>query len=248
MKFTVNTLLILLLGASLFSCGSKAESEKTSVPLADSGSVAGNVDPKAFEGEYVGDFGDGHIVIVLSYVQGKNVSGYNVHKGLRRNLKGTITEEDGSYRFQLDEPGDHQYDGKFDFTLNLVDYTGKGTWTPLHKDLVAAKSFELRQRETDSSSNQFVGFWDGPEMLEIKPDGMVILTYWEPIPGTEDESEQQTIRGQWLAQGDNITIEWPKNPYNNGEKYELTYTKGEDGYYGLVDKGNKKREFYQFGY
>lgn len=245
MKHPILFLPVLLLCASLFSCGGHAET-----PAADGGAApaAGFVfDAKNFEGEYVGAFGDGHIVLVLSYVQGKNVSGYNVHKGLRRNLKGSLTETGGEYHFLLNEPGDNKFDGVFDFTLNPADFTGKGTWTPNDKAVTKAKPFTLKERVRDSSEDQFSGYWDGAEMLLIKPDGIVEMEYWEPVPGKADESEQHTLRGQWMAEGETITIEWPKNSYNHGEKYVLKLTKEEDGFYGLVDK-NKKRAYYQFAY
>lgn len=242
MKNSFAWLPVILLSVSLFSCGGKTETP--SAPGTDS--TATSFDTKAFEGEYVGDFGDGHIVLVLSYVQGKNVSGYNVHKGLRRNLKGSLTETAGEYRFLLNEPGDNKYDGVFDFTLDPNDFSGKGRWTPNNKDVVSAKSFTLKWRLRDSSENQFVGFWDGPDMLEIKSDGIVEITYWAPINGTNgEESEQHTLRGQWLSEGNTITMEWPNNPHNHGEKYVLTFGESEDGYYSLTDKG-KKREYYQY--
>lgn len=245
MKHPVLSLPVLLLCASLLSCGGKTETAPS--PAADVAAPASPFDTKNFEGEYVGAFGDGHIVLVLSYVQGKNVSGYNVHKGLRRNLKGSLTETDGEYRFVLNEPGDNKFDGTFDFTLNPDDFTGKGSWNPNDKAATKAKTFTLKERVRDSSEDQFTGYWDGAEMLLIKPDGIAEMEYWEPVPGKEDESEPRTLRGQWMAEGKTVTIEWPKNPYNHGEKYVLELSENEDGYYGLIDK-NKKRAYYQFAY
>lgn len=248
MRYLLAPFPVLLLSASLFSCGGP-KGEVSPAPVADSAvAKTDTFDVKAFEGEYVGDFGDGHIVLVISYVQGKNASGYNVHKGLRRNIKGTLTQTAGEYRFVLTEPGDNKYDGVFEFTLNPADFTGQGQWTPNNKAVVKAKSFRLEQRRHNpETENRFVGYWDGPEMLNVREDGIVEMTYWQPIPGTGgEESEQRSLRGQWLADGDALTIEWPQNPHNKGEKYVLYYTEDE-GYAALVDKA-KKREYYQYGY
>src|SRR5690606_17933885 len=43
-------------------------------------------------GLYTGDFGDGFINVVLTYVNDKKAIGYNVHKGLQRNLSGSVVQ------------------------------------------------------------------------------------------------------------------------------------------------------------
>lgn len=245
MRYLFAPALALALLSGLYACGEKAA--QSTAPV-DTVKVERGVDPKVFEGEYIGNFGGGHIVLVISYVQGKNVSGYNIHKGLKRNIKGTLSATGGTYRFQLAEPGDHAYDGTFDFTLNPGDFTGHATWTPNDKSKLKTKNFDLRRREHDyDAETAFTGFWDGSGMMEIKDGGIAELTYWVPVKGKEDEEgEQQTLRGQWLAEGKTLTVEWPKNTYTGSDKFVLTLSDAnEDGYKTLADK-NKKWEFYQY--
>lgn len=243
MKTLFSTMFCLLMLASLSSCGDKKSSDGS--PQSDSLSVT--FDTKMFEGEYIGNFGDAHIVVVLSYVQGKNVSGYNIHKGLKRNIKGNLTTTNDVYRFKLEEPGDNPYDGKFDFTLEPEKFTGKGTWTPNDKKKLTAKSFELQQRIRDTTESDFIGFWDGAEMMEIKLDGFAELSYWDEVKNEGEISQKHVIRGQWIVEKETITIEWSNNPYNHGEKYVLVYSQDEDGAKTLVDEA-KKHEFYQYYY
>lgn len=226
-----------------FSCGSKTETDASAKPPAE---TAKPVDGKLFEGEYTGNFGDGHIVLVLSYVQGKNVSGYNVHKGLRRNIKGTLDNADGTYRFRLDEPGDHPYDGKFDFTLDPQTLAGKGSWKPNDAAKLKERTFELQRRQRDAAAeSEFVGFWDGSEMLEIKDDGLAELSFWEYPEGNE-EGELRKIRGQWIAEGNKLTLEWAKNPYGREDKSVLFLKKDQKaGYIMLADK-SQEHEYYQY--
>lgn len=245
MRYLFVPAVALALFSGLYACGDKAAQ---TVPKEDTVKTAKGIDPKVFEGEYIGNFGGGHIVLVISYVQGKNVSGYNIHKGLKRNIKGTLSVADETYRFRLAEPGDHEYDGTFDFTLNPNDFTGQATWTPNDQTKLKAKTFALRRRNHDyDAENTFTGFWDGSGMMEIKDGGIAELTYWEPVKGKEDEEpEQKSLRGQWLAEGKTLTVEWPKNTYTGTDKFVLTLSDtDEDGYKTLADK-NKKWEFYQY--
>ena len=90
--------------------------------------------PEQLKGTYIGDFKGSPIAITLNYVSGTHASGYNVHKGLTRNISGTIEPaSSGFLRLQLSEPGNNQYDGKFDLLVDTAKLVGKGTWTPFKK-------------------------------------------------------------------------------------------------------------------
>lgn len=228
----------------LFSCGDKKPA--TEQPATDTVQTAAKADPSVLLGEYIGDFGEGHIVVVLSYIQGKNASGYNVHKGLKRNIKGSYAFENKLHRFRLDEPGDHPYDGKFDISLNAETLSGEASWTPNDASKVSAKKFKLDRRERNpDTDNFFIGYWDGQGMLEITEDGMAKLTYWEALDKTEENYERREMRGQWIAKGDEITIDWPSNTYTKGEKYVLKKTEDEDGI-PMLRNASGSLEFYQY--
>jgi hypothetical protein len=77
---------------------------------------------------YTGDFGGDPIYITINYCSGSKVAGYNTHKGLRRNISGTITNNGGNYTIVLSEPGDHEFDGVFTIKMDtsLATATGSG--------------------------------------------------------------------------------------------------------------------------
>src|SRR5687768_5018426 len=58
-----------------------------------------------FQGTYTGSFDDGYMTLVLNYVNGKNASGFNIHKGNRRNINGTVEHGQDGCRFIMKEPG-----------------------------------------------------------------------------------------------------------------------------------------------
>jgi hypothetical protein len=230
------------------SCGNVSDKAKTDVPEKKEKEIVKNTfDTQQFIGEYVGNFGDGHIVITISYIQGKNASGYNLHKGLRRNIKGTVTEENGKYRFRMEEPGDNKYDGVFNFWLNPTDFKGKGIWTPNDKKQLKERSFELAKRERKTEEeNPFLGYWDGDCILEINPDGLAFLTYYDDSNKREyEQPDFIKIKGQWIVQGETITIEWPKNSYNGGRKYVLKIRNDDELDVSVLTDG-KELSFYRY--
>lgn len=99
-----------------------------------------------YVGYWVGKFGKNMINIILSDVKNGVASGYSVCAGNYRALKGSAKKKGGNaYSFVLNEPGDHKYDGKFEFTIDLNDENLKGTWTPFEGKNV--KSYTLNKRD-----------------------------------------------------------------------------------------------------
>jgi hypothetical protein len=90
-------------------------------------------DVTAFKGMYLGYFGNSPIEIALEMV-GENgaVTGYSLHKGLKRPLNGTWAILDGTskVKFILNEPGDNKFDGHFDLMIDAETFEGGGTWVP----------------------------------------------------------------------------------------------------------------------
>src|ERR1700755_3101560 len=53
--------------------------------------VSGNLAAKAM-GTYTGSLDNKDLItLVINYISGKTVSGYDIHKGLRRNVNGELT-------------------------------------------------------------------------------------------------------------------------------------------------------------
>ena len=99
-----------------------------------------------FEGSYEGDFGgSGNIRITLLHVDERKANGYSLHKGLQRDMSGTVREDRGGHSFTLKEPGDNQYDGNFNFVIERSGTTLTGTWTPLNNNELKTISFTLQK-------------------------------------------------------------------------------------------------------
>ena len=96
-------------------------------------------------GYWVGKFGKNMINIIISDMEDNTVSGYSVCAGNYRALKGTVTVGQSTTSFVLNEPGDDQYDGKFEFTIDIGNNKLKGTWTPFSGK--SAKSYTLNKRD-----------------------------------------------------------------------------------------------------
>lgn len=82
-------------------------------------------------GSYVGIFGDNKITLLITKATADSVEGRSVVGGNDRPFKGTIKELNGKYNITAQEPGDDQYDGSFDFTIDATQPDiVKGMWKP----------------------------------------------------------------------------------------------------------------------
>lgn len=196
-----------LLLVLLFSCGKKPKAE--AVKVKGKALVTLPVKPETVKGIYTGNFKGSPISVVLNYVSNQHASGYNVHKGLTRNLSGTITSAGGKLHLELAEPGNNPYDGIFNLEMDMAAAKGKGTWTPRMKGEATSFNFTkkvLKEFEgdfdmiyTDSLSN----------FLALKPDGACTFSY---LTDTTEKAQQLTIRGSYRRERDLVTIYWQKNP------------------------------------
>ena len=125
-----NILAISFLLFLILSCTSKSEPKEeikiekveAEIPPID------NFNYDTLQGMYIGDFSGSEIRIILNYVSQKNAIGYNIHKGLQRNLNGKVSRSNDSIQMVLSEPGDNKYDGVF--TINFIGEGKKptGVW------------------------------------------------------------------------------------------------------------------------
>jgi len=84
------------------------------------------------------------------------VNGHSVVAGNNRPFTGTVEkQENGSYSFQVKEPGDNKYDGVFSFTIDQDRLKGK--W-------IAYKNIEIKHRQYDLEKKAFT--YDPDVMLE----------------------------------------------------------------------------------
>jgi len=166
------------------------------------------VSPERIKGTYIGDFKGSPIAITLNYVSDNHASGYNVHKGLTRNVSGTIEATANGLHLILEEPGNNQYDGKFDVMIDTMKWTGKGTWKPFKKGEDA--SFNLKKQMGASEEEQYgITFTDSLQnYMTLKPDGSCTYNY---LTDTTKTGQEVTVRGNYTKEKNTYTIFWQKN-------------------------------------
>ncbi|CAG5083664.1 YARHG domain-containing protein [Parvicella tangerina] len=111
-------------------------------------------------GHWVGKFGKNMINVTLSSIDGDQIEGYSVCAGNFRKITGTIAD-DGSnvLHAKMDEPGTNQYDGTFEFTIDLDKKAISGHWTPFKTTGNSEKDYILKKRawEYDASAGKYEG-------------------------------------------------------------------------------------------
>ena len=163
--------------------------------------------PEQLKGTYIGDFKGSPIAITLNYVSSTHASGYNVHKGLTRNISGTIEPaSSGFLRLQLSEPGNNQYDGKFDLLVDTAKLIGKGTWAPFKKGEPTDFSFKKKQATEEEWELIFTDSLQND--ITLKPDGSCTYKY---LADTTNTAQELTIRGNYTREKNTYTIYWQKN-------------------------------------
>ncbi len=175
-------------------------------------------DYDTLQGMYIGDFAGSDIRIILNYVSMKNAIGYNIHKGLLRNLTGKVSRSGDSVTIILNEPGDNEFDGVF--TLNFVgdDHKPTGTWES-NSGKIPKRNFELKKMirkeakdENDINLSNFADHFgylsDTIGDYQFKDDGLCIFEYY-PKHDYEGRVEQLVeVRGSWSLDGKTVTVEW----------------------------------------
>ena len=110
-------------------------------------------------GYYVGDFvaerldpkkdpmHRNKINISIDSVKKDRVQGHSVVAGNLRPFSGSIRQKGDVYVVKAREPGDNQYDGTFEFTVDPRVHQLKGRWTANDKQLaVTTRTYSLQQR------------------------------------------------------------------------------------------------------
>lgn len=221
------------------SCGKKQASTSSTNPSADTSHVAEQFDTQWLVGEYVGRFGKNNTLILsINYINGKNVSGYNIVKGKRRNVKGLLSQENNQYKFELNEPGNDATDGRFVFTIDPKTYVAEGVWTPNNTALLTSKDFKLEKR-SKIQDHELIGYWylDGMR-LELKADGSCVYQGWD-----ENGELVVPVKGNWIEKDKKLTIDWAKNSIFNSPILELFVDTTEYGEPVLMDKNKEERGY-----
>ena len=162
-------------------------------------------------GIYTGQFSKGLITVVINYISGRTVSGYDIHKGLRRNINGQVTQQGDQLNFVLKEPGNNPFDGTFSFALDTVNWKIKGKWTPIDSAKMPVRQLAL-SRKTEAETD-FVGSWvtGRDSTLTLNNDGTCAFELYErPADST---SQLIRIKGNYSISGKECRIEWEKNTH-----------------------------------
>lgn len=225
--------LLLSVIACLSACNSPESDSKDSVEVEE---IAAEIPEEdlfnydGLKGMYMGDFGGSDIRIILNYVSKNNVVGYNIHKGLQRNLSGKVERSGDSVKVYMAEPGDHEFDGVFELVFIGEDAEPSGEWTS-NSGIISAKSFTLKRVKADEkvewSENPTITFenlhyhfsdaYDTLGEYSFKKDGLVIFSYYPGGYWSNDseversKSQMKQIQGTWSMKGDVVTVAWEPN-------------------------------------
>jgi hypothetical protein len=194
---------------TLASCGDK---QPARVLAAHADSTVFRVSKEKLLGTYTGDFRGSPISINLRYLSINRVSGYNVHKGLKRNLTGTITPLNGKLRLLLSEPGTNPYDGTIDLLLDTATGQASGVWTPMKKgDPVRFGVVKQKVMEEGEGQVMYSTYYDSTQNeIELRRDGS--CTYKLMIQDSLQAKQQVTLRGSYKVVKDSMVIVyWQSN-------------------------------------
>lgn len=213
------------------SCSSEAEPKKTQTAekaLQDPAQKEEwfpETDFDTLRGLYTGDFGDGFINVVLTYVNDKKAIGYNIHKGLQRNISGSVIQKEDHFELALNEPGDNEYDGVFNLLISKKDGSVNATWTA-NNPKISSKKFKLKKQAL-KKGNDSKSVYEGGEITEhnfidifsyasldvgnvdFQENGIIRFTYY---PEGQENEQQEVIKGSWkFINPKTMVIEWAKN-------------------------------------
>lgn len=222
------------IAAALF-CACK--STTSSPPATDSTAAEATEFISNVIGLYSGDFGGSNIYITINHAKNRHIGGYNVHKGLRRNLSGTYDLSEKGFTATLNEPGDHPFDGKFVLDFSFDGKTATGTWTPNNKSAAKAKTFTLKQVSDDKAEyKDYIVNADHRDLVFSK-DGSVTLNYYEKVTDSTFAQQMTTLKGTWEKQGEDLVVTWGKTNVAIPTKYRLQWAgEGEERYFeGFLD-------------
>jgi len=250
--------LILLVGITLIACQDKkpAKQEIKVKKIAAEIPEEDTFPYDTLQGMYMADFGGSPIRIMLNYVSGSNAIGYDLHKGLQRNIMGSVTRSGDSIQLVLSEPGDNEYDGVFTLNFVGIDSKPKGTWVA-NNEKIPGQDFTLEKivYETDENTDEITltNFADKFDVLSdtlgeyhFQKDGFVTLKYYPDNDKAWDQQQYKEIKGSWDLNGDKVTINWEPNNIFKGNKLELTIHKYGEYEYSLKGKG--KHELWMMWY
>lgn len=86
------------------------------------------------------------INLSIDQLEEGKVTGHSVVAGNDRPFSGTYREQAGKFVFEVQEPGDDKYDGKFTFEISKGDSVVKGTWKAYKKIDIPEREYKLTKK------------------------------------------------------------------------------------------------------
>jgi hypothetical protein len=221
-------------------------------------------DYDTLKGMYIGDFGGSDIRLILNYVSQKKAIGYDIHKGLQRNLNGNVTRSGDSVYIVLNEPGDNEFDGVFTLSFVGNGFTPTGVWES-NSGKIPKQNFKLSKMIKpdlkDDDEINFANFADHFGYLsdsigdyQFKDDGLCIFEYYPKSVKDDNEGNEYTearveqlieVRGTWSLNDKEVTIDWQPNKVFQGRKMILEIVETE---WGEITLEGDNHEFYNHYY
>lgn len=219
-------------------------------------------DYDTLQGMYMGGFGGSDIRVILNYISKKNAIGYNIHKGLQRNITGKVSRKGDTVQLVMTEPGDNEYDGVF--TINFIGKNDApyGSWES-NSGEIPRQEFKLKKIITDidrggidvleninvsNFATLFDYVTDSIGEYSFKDDGLVTLNYYKDLESDALENEEEEnvlqqmneLKGSWSLKGTHVTINWEPNTIFPNNLLELDIVDNEYGEFSLKGKGEHK--------
>lgn len=165
------------------------------------------------QGTYSGHFKDGFLTLVINYVYGNTVSGYRLHKGIRRNFNGQVEEKDGRYSMTLKEPGGYPFDGTFYLSMDKSAQTITGNWIPMDSTRTRSGTLALSRSGKPADEDYFFGGeWHGSlGTLTFSENNTCELEYYPDSLSSHGNPQLMTVTGNFEKNADTIRIEWQNN-------------------------------------
>ena len=177
------------------------------------------------KGEWIGDFEGNQLTIVIDEADNNQLRGYNIVKGNKRDVSGTIERNGEVFSVELEEPGDDKWDGIFYTEFNLKKILLSGTWKSNNGKLT--KHFNL-QKSSKNVDMRIVGNFITNEEW---PNTSIVINADRTCSLTESEiynyeTREIELKGSWHSSGDKVTIEW-WGSYSGEKKTILRYQRTE---------------------
>jgi hypothetical protein len=215
------------------------------------------MDLDTIKGMYIGDFDGSDIRIVINYISQNHAVGYNIHKGLQRNISGKVEETADELKVELHEPGDHEFDGVFELTFNKNDLSCYGVWKANSKK-IPIKKFNLEKivRSETNVDLEFIKLSDITREnfpmifaycsdslgdLFFAENGLCNYEFYPKIDTLERVEQIISVKGSWtLTKEKELYVSWQKNAYFKDQKEKFEIVIGKESYDFYLQSGSRK--------